>query len=150
MFFAPGPVPDGTEGVGSRFHILRLHTCFRWYRVRRDPFSCYALSNTSWALPMAAGPVFKFCALGLDFNGTEGVGFNFHVLRSRTHFRRNRGRWVQFSCFALPDSFSTVPRASCTVFMFYAPGLILGGTESARFRFHFLRSRTRFERYRAR
>jgi hypothetical protein len=34
-----------------------------------------------------------------------GIGSLFHVLRSRTRFRRYRGRRVPYSCFALPDSF---------------------------------------------
>jgi hypothetical protein len=63
-----------------------------------------------------AGPFFMFCAPGLVFGGNEGVGSHFHVshfhvLRSRPRFRRYRGRQVPFSCFALPDSFSTVMRA---------------------------------------
>jgi hypothetical protein len=38
-------------------------------------------------------------------------------------------REVQFSCFALSDSFWVVPRARGPVFMFYAPGLIFGRIE---------------------
>jgi hypothetical protein len=34
--------------------------------------------------------------------------------------------------------------------MFYAPGLAFGGTEGVRYRFHVLRPRTRFRRYRRR
>jgi hypothetical protein len=55
-----------------------------------------------------------------------GVGSHFHVLCSRTRFRRYREFRVPFSCFALPDSFSAVPRASGLIFMFCAPGLIFG------------------------
>jgi Transposase family tnp2 len=40
-----------------------------------------------------------------DFPGIKSVGSRFHVLRSRTHFQRYRGRGVLFSWFALPDSF---------------------------------------------
>jgi hypothetical protein len=57
------------------------------------------------------GPIFMFCAPGLVYGGTEGVGSRLHVLRSRTRFRRFRGRRVSFSSFALPESFSAVPRA---------------------------------------
>jgi hypothetical protein len=71
-------------------------------------------------------------------------------LRARFRFQRYRGRGIPFSCFALPDSFSTVPRASGLVFMFCAPGLFLGGTEAVGARFQVLRSRTRFGRYRGR
>jgi hypothetical protein len=81
------------------------------------------------AVPRASGPVFTFCALGIDFGGTEGVPSCFHVFRSRKCFRRYRGRRVPFSCFALPNSFSTVLRASCPII-------------------YVLRSRTRFRRYR--
>jgi hypothetical protein len=139
-----------TEGISSRFHVLRSRTHFRRNCVRRVPFSCFTLSDSFFAIPRASGPVFMFYAPGLIFGGTEGVGSRFHVLRSRTHFRRYRGRPVSFSCFALPDSFSAVPRASGLVFIFYAPGLIYGGTEGVRSRFHVVRSRTYFRLYRGR
>jgi hypothetical protein len=74
----------------------------------------------------------------------------FHVLRSRTRFRRYGGRRLPFSCFALSDSFPTVPRASSPVFMFCAPVLIFGGIEGVGSRFHLLRSQTHFRRYRGR
>jgi hypothetical protein len=77
----------------------------------------------------ASVPVFMLCALGLIFDGSEGVGSRFHALRSQTHFRRYRGRRMLFSCFAQPNSFSAVQWASAPVFMFCA------------------RSRTRFRRY---
>jgi hypothetical protein len=57
---------------------------------------------------------------GLVFDGIEGVGSTFHILRSLTHFWRYRGHRAHFSCFALSDSFSSVPRASDPLFMFYA------------------------------
>jgi hypothetical protein len=105
-----------------------------------------------------------FSAPGLVFGGTEAVGSLFQVLRSRTHFRRcrgilfhvlcsrtrfrrYRGRQVPFSCFAHPDSFSTIPSASGPNLMFCAHGLIFGGAECVWSRFHVLRSRTRFWRY---
>jgi hypothetical protein len=89
-----------------------------------------------------------FCASGLVFGGSEVVGSCFHVLRSRTRFRRFRGRRVQFSCFALPDSFFAIPRASGPVFMFCVPVLVFGGAEGVGSSFRVLRSRTRFRRYR--
>jgi hypothetical protein len=169
MFCGPGHVFSVTEGVKSRFHVLRSLTPFRQYRGRRVPFSCFALPDSfstvprrqvpssCFALPdsfeavqRASGPVFMFCAPELIFRGTEGVEFIFHVLRSRTHFHRYRGRQVPFSCFAHPDSFSAVPRSSGPVFMFCAPGLILSSIEGVGSRFHVLRSRTRFRRYRGR
>jgi hypothetical protein len=64
--------------------------------------------------------------------------------------RRYRGRQDRFSCFACPDSFSAVPRASGPVFMFCAPELIFAGTEDVGSRFHVLRARTLFRRYRGR
>jgi hypothetical protein len=42
MFCAPGHIFGGTEGVGSRFHVLRVETRFRRSRKRRVPFSCFA------------------------------------------------------------------------------------------------------------
>jgi hypothetical protein len=160
---------EGTEGIGSHIHVLRSRTCFRRYRGRRVPFSCFALPESFSAVPgrrlpfscfarpysfsivpRALGPVFKFCAHGLVFGGTEGVGSHIHVLRSRTRFRLYRGRRFPFSCFALLDSFSTVPRASVPFFMFCAPRLVFDGTKGVGSRFPILRAQTRVWRYRVR
>jgi hypothetical protein len=105
MFCAPGLIFGGIEGVGSRF-------------------SCFACPDSFSTVPRASGPVLMFCAPGLVFGGTEGVGSRCHVLRTRTRFWRYLGPRVMFSCFALPNSFSAVPRASSLVFMFCAPGLV--------------------------
>jgi hypothetical protein len=148
IFYAPRLVFGGTEGVGYHFLILHSQTHFRRYRRRPILFSCFVLRTTFSAVRRALGPVFKFCAPGLIFNDTEGVGSGFHVLRSRTHFRRYRGRWLRFSCCERPDSFSAVPRASGPVFMSCTPGLIFIGTEGVGSHFHVLRSWTRFRRYR--
>jgi hypothetical protein len=143
MFCEPGLIFGGTEGVVSRFLVLRARTPFRLYRGRRVPFSCFALPDSFSAVPRASGHVFMFCAHGLVFGGIEGVGSRFLILRARTHFRRYRGRRVPFSCFVLPDSFSAVPRASGPNIMFCAPGLIFGGVECVGSRFHVLRAQTR-------
>jgi hypothetical protein len=82
--------------------------------------------------------------------GTEGFGSRFHVLRSQTRFRWFRGRQVPFSYLASPYSFSTVPRASAPIYMFCAPVLVFGGAEGIGSRFHVLRARTHFRRYRRR
>jgi hypothetical protein len=92
----------------------------------------------------------RVCTPELSFGGTEGVKSLFHVLRSRTHFRRYRRRQVPFSRFAFPNSFSAVARTSGTFFMFCAPGLVFGGTVNIGSPFHVLHSRTRFRRYRVR
>jgi hypothetical protein len=140
----------GTEGDGSCFHVLRSRTHFRRYRGRWLPFSCFALPDTFSEVPRASGAVFMFCAAELVFVGTDGVGSRFHVLRARTHFRRYRRRPVPFLCFALPDSFSAVPRASAPVFMFCAPGHFFCRTNGVGSCLHVLRARTRFMRYRRR
>jgi hypothetical protein len=169
MFCAPALIFGGTEGVGSRFHVLRARSHFWRYRGPRVPFSCFALPNSFSTVSSASGSVFMFCALGFVFGGTEGVASRFHVLRARTHFRlfrvcrshfhvlcsrtrfrRCRVRRVSFSCFARPDSFSIVPRAPGPVFMFCAPRLIFGVIEGVASRFHVLRAQTRFRRYRVR
>jgi hypothetical protein len=147
MFCAAGLVFSVTMGVRSRFHVLRARIRFRRYRGRRVSFSCSALPDSFSTVPRASGPVFLFYASELVFGGFEGVGSLFPVLHPHTCFRRYRGRQVPFSCFARPDSFSTVPRASCPVFMFCAPGLVFGSTEGVGSLFHVLRSRTRFQRY---
>jgi hypothetical protein len=148
MFCAHGLVFGGAEGVQSRSHVSRSRACFWLYRERRVPFSCFALPESFSAVPRASGPVFMFCAPELVSDGTEGVGPLFHVLRVRTRFRWYGGRRVPFSCFALLDSFSTVPRASGPVFMFCALELIFVGTGSVGSRFHVLCPQTRFWRCR--
>jgi hypothetical protein len=148
--FAPEHVFGGAVGVGSRSVVLRARTRFWWYRRRRVPFSSFALRDSFWAVRRASGPVIIFCAPGHVIGSSEGVGSCFLFLRTRTRFRRFRGRRVPFSCFALRDTFSAVSRASCPVFMFCAPGLVFGSTEGVRSRFHVVRSRTRFRRYRGR
>jgi hypothetical protein len=150
MFCAPGLIFGGIEGVGSSFHVLRSRTHFRRFRGRRVQFSCFALPNSFSAVPRVLGPVFMFCAPGLVFGGTKSVRSRFHVVCSRTRFRRYRGRRVPFSCFALPNSFSAVPTTSCDIFKFCAPGHIFGGSEGVMYSFDVLRSRTRFRRYRGR
>jgi hypothetical protein len=103
MLCLPGLVFDGTEGVCSRFHVLRSRTHFRRYRGRPFPFSCFLLPDMFSAVPRASSPFFMFCAPGLVFGGTVGVGFHFRVLRARTRFRLYRGCQTPFSCFALPN-----------------------------------------------
>jgi hypothetical protein len=102
------------------------------------------------AVPRASGPVFKFCAPGLVFDGTTGIESHFQVLRSRTRFWRYRGRRVPLSCFARPDTFLAVSRASGPVFIFCAPGLTFDGSEGDGFRFQVFDSRPHFLRYRGR
>jgi hypothetical protein len=131
MFCAPGLILGGTEGAGSYFNVLRSQTRYGRYLGLRVQF-------------------FMFCAFGLIFDDTEGVGSSFHVLRFQTHFGRYRGLWVPISCFALPNSFSTVPRVPGPILMFCAPELIFDGTEGAESNFNVLRSRTHFRRYRGR
>jgi hypothetical protein len=169
MFCAPELIFAGIDGVGCRFHVLRARTHFRRYRQRqvlfhvllsrtrfrrcrgrRDSFSSFALPDTFSAVARASGPVCLFCTSGLDFGGTEGVRSCFHVLRARTLFRRNRRRLVPLLCFALPDMFSAVWRASGLVFMFCAPELIFGDNEGVMSRFYVLHARTHFRRYRGR
>jgi hypothetical protein len=126
---------------------LLCRTQFRRYRWCRVPFLNFAIQYSFPTVPRASGPVFMFCAPELISSGTVGIGSRFHFLRTRTHFRRYRGRRVPFSYFALPDSFSAVPRASGLVFMFCAHGLVFGGFEGIGSSFHVLRSRSRFRRY---
>jgi hypothetical protein len=68
-------------------------------------------------------------------------------LHSKTHFRRYRGSRVQFSCFALPNTFSAVLRARGPVFIFCALKLIFGGSDDFWSGFYVLRSRTHFRRF---
>jgi hypothetical protein len=96
MFCAPELIFGGTYGVGSRFHFLRSRTLFLRCGGRRVPFSCFELTDSFSSVLLALGPVFLFCVPVLIFDGSEGVGCRFNVLRSRTNFRRYRGRRVPF------------------------------------------------------
>jgi hypothetical protein len=147
IFYAPGLIFSCFEGVRCSFHDLCSRTCFRRNRGRRLPFSCSTLSDSFSAVQRVSGLVFIFCALGLIFDVKCGVGSHFHFLRPRTHFQRYRERRVPFSCFALPDSYSVVPRASRQVLMFCASKLTFGGIVCVRSLFHVLRSRTTFRLY---
>jgi hypothetical protein len=85
-----------------------------------------------------------FCAAGIVFGVRDANGSRFHVLRSRTRFRRYEGRQVPFSCIARLDSFSALPRALGLVYMICAPGIVFGCTEGVGSRFHVFRVRIRF------
>jgi hypothetical protein len=150
MFCAPGLIFIGTEGVRSRFHLLRAPPRFRRCRGCRVSYSCFPRPKLFPAVPWESGPVFMFCVPEIIFGGTEGARSRFHVLRARTRFRRYRGSRVPFSCFVRPKSFSAVPRAPGPVFMFLAPGLVFGGTVGVGFRSHVLRSVTYFWQCRVR
>jgi hypothetical protein len=115
------------------------------------------------AVPRESDLVFMFCAPGLVFGRTEGVGSRLHVfggdegvrscinvLRARTCFLLYRGLRVPISCFVLLDLFSAVPRASCPVLMYCESGHVFCGTEGVLSLFHVLRARSRFRRYRVR
>jgi hypothetical protein len=150
MFCKPGLIFSGTEGVLSRFQVLHSRTCFRWCRVRRVTFSCFADLDSFSVVPRSFHPVFLFTEVARTSfgfpraTGPESDGSRFHVLRVGTSFRRYRGRRDPFSCFACPDSFPAVPRASVPVFKFCAPRLIYGSTEGVRSPLHILRFQTSF------
>jgi hypothetical protein len=141
MFCSPKLVSSGTEGTWSNFNVLQSRTRFRRYRVR---FSCFALLESFWAILRASGLVLLFCAPGPVLGVTEASRSSVHILRSCTHFRRYRWRRVLFSYFVLPILISAVPRALVSVFMFFALGTVLGGTDGAESRFYVFRTRTHF------
>jgi hypothetical protein len=150
MFCAPKLVFGGAEGVGSRFHVLRSRTRFRRYRGRRVPFLCFARPNAFLAVPTASCPVFVFCAPGHVFGGAEGVGSSFHVLRSRTRFRRCERRRVPFSCFAFPGTFSAIYDGARSCFHLLRSQTRFRRCGGPGSRFHVLRSRTHFRMFRGR
>jgi len=117
IFCSLGLIFGGMVGVGSCFHVLRSRCHFLRFRGRRLPFSFFALYDSFSAIPRATSPIFMFCAPELVFDGIEGAGSHFHVMCYECHFPQHQGRRVPFSCFALPDSFSTVPQASAPVFI---------------------------------
>jgi hypothetical protein len=86
MFSAPGPVFGGTDGFGSRFHVLPSRARFQRFRWGHVPFSCFALPSTVSAVSCVSGPIFIICAPRLIFGGSEGVVSRFHILLALTHF----------------------------------------------------------------
>jgi hypothetical protein len=88
LFCSPGLLFADIEGVGSPFYFLRSVTSFRRNRGLRLPFSFFTRPNSFSAVPMASGPVFMLYATEHNFDGSEGIRSRFHVLRSRTRFRR--------------------------------------------------------------
>jgi hypothetical protein len=135
MFFSRRLVFGGTVGIGSLFHVLRSRSYFRRYRGCRVLFSFSVRSNSFSAVSRASGPFFMLCAPGLVFGGTEGIHSSCNVVRAWTRFLRFGGRQVPFSCFPLPNIFSTVPSASGPVVMFCMPRIIFGGIEGVVSRF---------------
>jgi hypothetical protein len=140
MFCALKPIYGGTEGAGSRFHVLLSKTHYWQYHGRLVQFSYFALSDSFLAVPREPGLVLMIYTSGVIFDGTEGnrssfqvfrsrhvfnsiegAGSSFLVLRTRTRFRQNQP--VKFSCFSLPDSFSAVSRVSGSIFKVYAAGI---------------------------
>jgi hypothetical protein len=89
MLCATGLVFGCDDGSESRFHVLPSRTHFHRDRGHRVPFACSAISDIFSVVPRASGSAFKFCPPELVLGGTEGVRYNFHILHSRTHFRRN-------------------------------------------------------------
>jgi hypothetical protein len=146
MFCSPGHVFGGMECVGSRFHVLRSQTCFRRFRGRQVPFSCFASPYSFSAIPRASDPVFMFCAPGHVFDGAEGFGSGFMFCAPGLVFGGSEGVGSNFLVLCPPCSFLTVTTASGPVFMFCAPEHVFGGAEGVVSLFHVLRSRTRFRR----
>jgi hypothetical protein len=150
MFCAPRLVFDRTGAFGPVFFFYAPGLIFGDIEGTGVLFSCFTLFGSFHAVPRASGTVFKFCALGLIFDSTEGFESRFHILRYQTLFGRYRGRWVPFTCFALPNSFSTVSQASGLVCLFCAPVPVLGGIEGIRSSFYVLCGRIHLGRYRVR
>jgi hypothetical protein len=162
--------------VQTRFRRYQGRVLFSWFALPNSfstvpmasgPLFMFCAPGLVSAVPWASGPVFTFfasglvfddtgasslvfffCAPGLIFGRSRGVGSCFHVWRYRTHIWRNRGSRDPCSCFARPESFSAILRESGPVFLFGAAILIFGGTKGVGSRFHVLRARTHFRRYR--
>jgi hypothetical protein len=114
MFCTPGVVSRHTEGIVSRFHVLRSQTRFRRYRERQVSFSSFALSDSFSAVPRASGPVFMFCAPEFIFSGLKGVGFR------RTRHRQKRVRHIltilSNNCQTIFSLFRTVKNTTLPLF----------------------------------
>jgi hypothetical protein len=149
MFCVPGHIFGGTNGVGSRFHVLRARTHFRRCRVRRVPFSYFARPFSFSVIPRASGPVFMFCTLVSRFKGVPRRGSRFHVLLPDSFLAEP---WASgpVLMFCASGLFFVVTEGVGLIFMFCAPGLVFGDTEGVGSRFHVLRARTHFRRFRGR
>jgi hypothetical protein len=121
MFCAPELILGCIERAGSRFHVLCNETHFGWYRGCRVPFSFLALSDPFWAVPRAPGLAFMFCAPKLVSAILRALVlvFMFCAPGPVTRFKQNRGRRVQSSCFALPNSFLRYRGRRNPIFMFF-------------------------------
>jgi hypothetical protein len=153
MFCAPELVFGGTDGVRSRFHVLRSRTRFRWCGGSLVLFSSFCFPDSFSAVPWALTTVSMFYAPELVYGGTDGVGSNFHVLLSPTHFRRCGGRQIMFACFAVPwlvFGGSEVVGSCIHDFMFFFRRLVFGGVVGVDSSFHVLRAHTRYRHYRGR
>jgi hypothetical protein len=106
--------------------------------------SNFSLTDTFSTLPRASSLVSRFRALGLVLGGTDSAGSIFQVSRYQTHFRRYRWHWVQFSSFALSDTFSTLPRVPSLIFNVHANRLIFSSTNSVGSSFQLSCSQTHF------
>jgi hypothetical protein len=71
----PHPITTNPAVRSARKRVAqRSRTHFRWYRGRRLSFSCFVHPDSFSAVPRGSGPVFMFCAPGINFGCTEGVG----------------------------------------------------------------------------
>jgi hypothetical protein len=139
----------GTEGINSEISQCVLDSFSAVPRVSGLVF-IFCARGLVFSSTEGVGSRFHFCAPGIVFGGSEEVVSRFHILRSHTRFRRYRGRQLPFSCFARPDSFSAVPRVLGPGSMFCVPRHIFGGTEGIGSCFNVLRVRTSFPWYRGR
>jgi hypothetical protein len=146
LFCAPVLVFGGSEGVGSRSHVLRAQIHFRRYRGRRVPFSCVALVDLFTAV-LRESCLFSCFVLSDSFSAVPSASGPVFMLLSWTRLRRYRWRRFPFSRFALLDSFSLAPSATGPVFTFCALGLIFSCTGGVGSHFLVLRAQTRFRRY---
>jgi hypothetical protein len=96
MFGASELVFGCTDGVGSRFHVLRSRACFLRYLRRWILFSGYVLPDSFLMVPRASSPVFMFCDPKLVWAATEGAGTHFHVFAPVLIFDGTEGVWSSY------------------------------------------------------
>jgi hypothetical protein len=156
MFCTPVFIFYGTEGVESIFHFLRFQTRFRLYRRRWIQFFMFSSPGPTLVGTEGVESYFLVLRSQTVLGCTEGAVSRLHVLLSRTHFGQYWGRRVSFSCygllfscFALPDSYSTIPTMSSPVF-FLLPDSFSAVPRAPTCIFNVLRTRFYFRRYRGR
>jgi hypothetical protein len=130
------------QGYCVRFSRFALTYSFLAVLGRVHPFFMFCAPQIILVVWWSLCSVFKFNNFKLIFDGSGAIVSDFHILCSRTRWQF-LGPYVQFSSFALLDSFSTIPEALCPFSRFSLHNSFL--TMSLRAYYRFCDSRLIFD-----